>query len=365
MSIARLRADLESIAPARHAYSFDRVGLQVGDPGGACQRVAVSLDSSLAAIQFAHAQGCQALLCHHPIIWDPLAGLRETDARERAVMEAIRLGVTVIAAHTNWDTAPGGVNDALARRLGLTDVRPFGPPPDLAWLKAVVFAPVNAAEAVMQAMADAGAGVIGDYTECAFSAPGTGIFRPGAYANPVIGEPGRREEVEEVRIEMRLEAPDRSAVEAALRSAHPYEGPAYDFVPLVGSAGRQAGRVGRAPEPIAPSKLAAWLDERLMTKSLAWIAHPDRPIESIAVVGGAADGEWRAAQAEGADLFVTGEVRQNVAVEASESGLAIAACGHYATEQPGMEAMAQRLREMGWDAALFEPSPGQAGRPMD
>lgn len=365
MSIARLRADLEAIAPARHAYSFDRIGLQVGSADGGCERVAVSLDSSLAAVQFAHAQGCQALVCHHPIIWDPLPSLTNADVRQKAVMEAIRLGVTVIAAHTNWDTAPGGVNDALSERLGLEKARPFGSSPEVRWLKAIVFAPAESAEALMSAMAAAGAGVIGEYTECAYSSDGVGVFRPGEKANPVIGQPGKREQTPEVRIEMRLEAPDRRRVEAALRAAHPYEEPAYDFVPLEGSAGRKAGRIGSLSEPIPADQLAGWLDERLATRSLVWLAQPQSAIKTIAVVGGAADGEWRAAMAAGADLFVTGEVRQNVAVEASESGLAIAACGHYATEQPGMEAMARRLRELGWDAVLFEPPPGQAGRPSD
>ena len=82
-------------------------------------------------------------------------------------------------------------------------------------------------------------------------------------------------------------------------------------------------------------------------------------------MGGAADGEWLAARNEGADVLITGEVRQNIAVEASESGLKIVAAGHYATEHPGCAALRDRLAAkvpvVDWD--LFEPAAGLGGRP--
>jgi putative NIF3 family GTP cyclohydrolase 1 type 2 len=86
----------------------------------------------------------------------------------------------------------------------------------------------------------------------------------------------------------------------------------------------------------------------------------------VAVVGGAADGEWKAAQRAGASVLVTGEVKQHVALEASESGFAIIAAGHYATEQPGCSALRDRMATAmdGVDWALFEPEPGSAGRPF-
>ena len=83
-------------------------------------------------------------------------------------------------------------------------------------------------------------------------------------------------------------------------------------------------------------------------------------------MGGAADGEWPAAQALGADLYLTGEVKQHVALEASEMGIPIMAAGHYATEQPGAAELAKRMEtlipEVEW--VVFEPAPGQAGRPF-
>ena len=91
----------------------------------------------------------------------------------------------------------------------------------------VVFAPLTHADAVRRALGDAGAGSIGEYTACSFSAPGEGRFTPGDAANPHIGSPGGPEVVDEVRIEC-VCADDlaRGAIEAML-AAHPYEEPAY------------------------------------------------------------------------------------------------------------------------------------------
>jgi hypothetical protein len=98
--------------------------------------------------------------------------------------------------------------------------------------KIVVFVPAEAREAVREAMAAAGAGVIGDYTHCSFASPGAGTFYGGAGTDPAVGEAGRLETVEEWRLEMVAEEPVVAAVIAALKEAHPYEEVAYDVYRL-------------------------------------------------------------------------------------------------------------------------------------
>ena len=155
---------------------------------------------------------------------------------------------------------------------------------------------------------------------------------------------------------MVLRKEDRRAVERALRTAHPYEEPAYDLLLLPPSPEQPAGRVG-VREATTLADFAAETEARLATRAWAW-GDPARPIRRVAVVGGAADGEWRAAQRAGADVLVTGEVKQHVAVEAAESGFALVAAGHYATEQPGVEALRDRMAEVcpAVDWRLFVPA---------
>jgi hypothetical protein len=100
-------------------------------------------------------------------------------------------------------------------------------------LKVVVFVPEQNLAAVREAMAGAGAGVIGNYTHCSFATPGRGTFLGGAGADPAVGEAGRLEEVEEWRLEMVVPAGVLPEVVAAMKDAHPYEEVAYDVYPLI------------------------------------------------------------------------------------------------------------------------------------
>ena len=356
---------LERIAPASYAFSWDKIGLQVGDPSQRVLKAVVSLDRSLAAISFASDRGAQLLLTHHPLIFEPLGSVTSATYEGRAISELIRRGVSHIAAHTNWDAAPGGINDALAAQLGLTDVKSFGSAAATLEFKVVVFAPRESVDALIDACASAGAGVIGDYRRCAFIQDGVGTFEAGTDASPTIGRPGERSSVDEARIEMVCPDGRIRQVLAACRSAHPYEEPAIDVVSLRNGTGNPMGRIGNPQTPMVLADFVEHVDQSLATRSQVW-GKAEKSIRRVAVVGGAADTEWRAARSAGADILVTGEVKQHVALEASESGFALIAAGHYATEQPGCAALANRLAvevsEVDWE--LFDPLPGAAGRPL-
>lgn len=354
---------LEGIAPPSAAFTWDRIGLQIGEPSATVEKALVSLDSSSAAAEAAARTGCQLLLSHHPLIWEPLKSIGSTHPGP-TVRRLIESGVAFVAVHTNWDAAEGGINDVLAARIGLTEIRRFGVGAPTKAFKLVTFVPVGEQQALIDALAAAGAGVIGAYERCAFFSEGTGTFRGGEASNPTIGQAGRIEEVAEARIEMLVSEDRLREVESALRKAHSYEEPAFDFVALREGGGPGLGRIGRLDEPSSLSTLHVRLEERLRTRCWTW-GDPFRWIERVAVVGGAADGEWRAAMEAGAEVLVTGEVRQNVAVEADAAGFAIVAAGHYATENPGMEELRRRmataLPEIEW--TFFEPPPGRGGNP--
>ncbi len=100
-------------------------------------------------------------------------------------------------------------------------------------VKLVWFVPADALDATRDAVFDAGAGRIGDYERCSWYTAGTGTFLGAEGSQPAIGESGAEEHVPELRVE--TVAPDERIddVVAALRSAHPYEEPAYDVYPLL------------------------------------------------------------------------------------------------------------------------------------
>ncbi len=356
---------IEALAPQQYAAPNDPVGLQLGSPDDEVCLAIVSLDPSLAAAQTATADGAGLLVTHHPLIFHPLPSVRTDMGKGAVVGELLRGGVAHIAAHTNWDCAVGGVSDTLAERIGLRSVRPFGQAAPVPSLKLVTFVPKESVEKLVDALARAGAGCIGLYERCAFLSPGSGTFRGREGSQPAVGEPGVVVNVEEVRVEMALPTSLKAEVHRALLAAHPYEAPAFDFL-VVESPGCAIGRVGELDGPLSPKALHARVERELATRCLTWSEHPGSSIRRVAVAGGSGADLWREALAAGAQALVTGEVPQHVGLEASEAGLTVLAAGHYATEQPGAQSLAEELAAAVPEVEfrLFEPEPGQAGRPM-
>lgn len=207
----------------------------------------------------------------------------------------------------------------------------------------MVFVPVDAAEALVDALSAAGAGKLGNYERCAWTTSGTGTFRPLGGAAPTLGEVGRVERVAESRVEMVLPRRRRALVMDALRSAHPYEEPAYDLLELAELPGRQGlGRIGNLSTPVPLGELTERVARVL--PATAWgvraTGDPARTVCTLAVCGGSGDGLLREAAA--ADAFLTADLRHHPASEAPQ-GLALIDAAHWATEWPWLSDAARRL----------------------
>ena len=236
--------------PPGTADSWDAVGLVHGDPAAPVRKVMFAVDPTLEVAREAAGWGADLLVVHHPLFLKPVHGFAATTPKGRTLAALSGAGCALLTAHTNADRAVGGVSEALATALGLTELRPVAADWDAPLDKLTAYVPRADADRVRAALAEAGAGRIGDYDQASFSSPGEGRFRPLAGAAPTIGEVGRPEVVEEVRVEVVLPRGRRTAVVAAMLAAHPYEEPAYDVVELAdpGTAPTGAGRIGTVAE---------------------------------------------------------------------------------------------------------------------
>ena len=232
-TLAQVVSVLEQMYDPAWARDWDAVGLVCGDPTAPVRRVLLAVDPVEAVVDEAVAWHADLLLTHHPLFLRPVNGVPATSSKGRVVHRLVRSGGGLYAAHTNADVAAPGVSDALARVLGLTDLEPLAADAADPVDKIVTFVPEEGVDKVVDALTAAGAGEIGEYSRCAFTAVGTGTFTPGAGARPTIGEIGRRTDVGEHRVEMVLPRGRRAAVVAALRAAHPYEEPAFDVYELL------------------------------------------------------------------------------------------------------------------------------------
>lgn len=345
--LADVVAELERHYDPGWAESWDAVGLVCGDPADDVSRVHFAVDPVAAVAEEAIAAGAQLLVTHHPLYLGGTTSVAATSAKGRLVHTLVRAGVGLYVAHTNADVASPGVSDALADALGLHELRPLEPQPGPAQDKVVVFAPAGAVDRLLDAMAEAGAGTIGDYTRCAFLASGTGTFRPGADANPTVGRSGVVERTPEVRLEMVAPRERRAAVLRAMLAVHPYEEPAWDVIELAAPAGpRGLGRVGSLREPMRLDMFAAHVAGAL--PATAWgvraAGDPSRPVATVAVCGGSGGGLADAALRAGADVLVTADLKHHATSETVEDGgVALVDAAHWATEWPWLPAAAALL----------------------
>ena len=112
-------------APPELAVSWDNVGHLVGEPEAEVKKILVALDITETVVQEAVECGADLIVAHHPVMncrWHEVQRIRSDEAQGRILINMIRNGISAICVHTNLDAAEGGVNDALAEKLGLTGV---------------------------------------------------------------------------------------------------------------------------------------------------------------------------------------------------------------------------------------------------
>ncbi|WP_375483221.1 Nif3-like dinuclear metal center hexameric protein [uncultured Jatrophihabitans sp.] len=351
-TLGEVKAVLDGWFDPRWAESWDAVGLVCGDPAERVDRILLAVDAVPATVAEAVDNRAGLLLTHHPLLLGGVHGVPADDPKGGLVHRMIRGRVAHLVAHTNADVADPGVSDALADRLGLTDLRPLDAQDEQVVDKLVVFVPHADAEAVTDALAAAGAGRLGDYERCAWTTRGEGTFRPLPGASPAVGSIDELTRVPETRIEMVVPRTVRADVVAALRAAHPYEEPAFDLLAQAPLPSRRGtGRLGELRDATALSAFTEQVAAAL--PATAWgvraAGDPERPVRTVAVCGGSGGSLADEARRRGADAFVTADLRHHPVVEAvTERGpgtMALVDAAHWATEAPWLDAVAVRLRE--------------------
>lgn len=332
MRITEVIQALEQWAPPVLQEEYDNCGLQVGDPRADVQRALLTLDCTEAVVAEAISEGCGLIIAHHPVIFKGLRSLTGGNEVQRTLLAAIRANVAIYAIHTNLDNVSGGVCGEMAERLGLKPLHVLDPK-NGQLLKLVVFVPLAQAEALRNALFAAGAGHIGAYDECSHSVEGTGTFRAGEGTKPFVGKQGERHTEREVRIEAVCPAHAVSAVVAALKTAHPYEEPAYDLYSLLNQhCGIGSGLVGEWEEPISEAAFLGRLKEVFGPPAIRHTRLTGRPVKRVALCGGSGAFLIGKALAAKVDAYVTGDVKYHEFF-LPEGRLLLADIGHFEGER--------------------------------
>jgi dinuclear metal center YbgI/SA1388 family protein len=332
MKLAELTSYLENIAPLAYQEDYDNSGLIVGSPDMEITQALVSLDCTEAVVDEAIAKGCQVIVSHHPIVFKGLKRFNGKSYVERVVEKAIKHDIAIYAIHTNLDAIDTGVNARICQTLGLTDCRILSPKHGLL-KKLVTFVPVDYADKVRAALFKAGAGQIGNYSECSFNTDGTGTFKGGENTDPFVGEPGKNHQEAEVRIETVYPANLESKILMALFMEHPYEEVAYDLYPIsnqyqsVGS-----GMVGELANPMGEAEFLQFVKYKMNASVIRHTNLRGKSVKNVAVCGGSGSFLLKHAIAAGADVFITADFKYHEFFDAEEK-IVIADIGHFESEQ--------------------------------
>jgi len=333
-------------APKSIAWEKDNVGLQVGSLRREVKNILLCLDVDEKVVGEANRKNCNLIISHHPLLFRSLKKLDVVnDKKSRIIEKLIKKDITLYSAHTNLDFTKDGVSFQLAKKLKLTNQK-FLLNLSSNQNKLVVFVPLAHADKVAEAMHNAGAGIIGEYSNCSFRNFGTGVFKGSEKSNPRVGVKGKIESVEEVKVEVLVNSFDVKRIVAEMKKAHPYEEVAYDVYPLVNeNVNYGMGVIGELKQSLSEKEFLNLVSKSLRIKNLRFTQGYKSKIKKVAVCGGSGSDLLDAAIQSNADAFVTSDIKYHTFQDAENTILLVDA-GHYETEIPALDELKNRIEEI-------------------
>ena len=332
MKIAEIIQIIEDFAPISYQENYDNAGLLIGDKMAECTGVLICLDAIEAVIEEAIAKKCNLVVAHHPIIFSGLKKITGKNYIERVVIKAIKNNIAIYACHTNLDNVRLGVNHMIADKLGLQN-RKILEPKSGVLKKLYTYVPAENMEKVLNALFVAGAGNIGNYSECSFFVEGVGTFKGNAVSNPYVGKKGIRSTERELKIEVIYPNYLESKILSALKDNHPYEEVAYEVITLDNTyQDMGSGLIGDLEKSMTEKDFLSFLKLKMKTKCIRHTALLKKKIKRVALCGGAGSFLLPKAIAQQADIFISADFKYHQFFDA-DNQIIIADIGHYESEQ--------------------------------
>ncbi len=332
MIVKKITDALEEWTPLAYAEDFDNVGLLVGDANMEVTGVLVTLDTLENVVDEAISKNCNLILSFHPIIFGGLKKLTGSTYVERSVIKAIQNNIAIYSMHTALDNAKDGVNGKICEVLGIQNTKILIPQKGTI-KKLTTYVPKEASEKLKEALFSAGAGNIGNYSNCSFSVEGTGSFMAGENANPTKGKIGQTHYEEEAQIHLTYPKANEGKVLKALFENHPYEEVAYEVQTLENTNQHIGmGMFGELEQPMKETDFLQYVKTKMGVSCIRHSRLLGNKIRKVAVLGGSGAFAIKAAKAAGVDVYITSDIKYHQFYEA-ENQLIIADIGHYETEQ--------------------------------
>lgn len=336
---------IENWAPPGAAWAKDNVGLQVGSAKMEITNIFLCLELTERALNEAISKNCNFIFTHHPFIFKPLNKINtHSDPKGKLIEKLIKNNITLYSAHTNLDFTKEGVSFELAEVLKLQNPQ-FLVNEKSNQFKLVSFIPKNSVDKVTDELFKAGCGIIGNYEKCSFRINGTGTFKGLENTKPIIGKKQNFETVEEVRVEVLIDAWNLSNAVSVLRKSHPYEEPAFDIYSIENdNVNYGYGVIGHLNKSMTKNEFLSHVCSSLKIDNLRYSKGSGRKIKTVAVCGGSGSDLLQAAINQNVDAFVTADLKYHVFQDGENKILFIDA-GHYETEIPVLNVVKRKLED--------------------
>lgn len=345
MKIKEVLSHLEQRFPLCYQEDFDNCGVQCGDKEREITGVLVCFEMSDETIDEAIALNANLVISHHPLVLRKgIQKVEPTNRVGRIICKALENKMVLYSMHTNLDSAPGGVNDLFAQKLGLSDLRVLSPL-SANLQKIAFFVPASHQTVVEEALFAVGCGRLGNYEKCAYHVEGQGSFKPLENATPFIGSCGQLEKVDEARVEMVFPGHLQHRVIEALYANHPYEEPAFDIYRLENpSRSAGLGRIGTLAQPVIAEEYLKMVKQVFGVDFVRYYGDLTKKVQRVALCGGGGSSFISLAQAAGADLYISGDIKYHD-FHTADRKMLIADIGHLESEQFVKEIIFNEIKE--------------------
>lgn len=322
----------EEYCPQWLAEEGDPVGLHLGTLNKPIQRIMMTLDVRPEVVQEAIEKKIDLLIAKHPPIFRPIKRLTTDHPQEKMYADLLKHDIAVYAAHTNMDIIEDGLNDWFCEALGINVENYLLKTHTRHYKKLAVYVPIEDADKLRKALAEAGAGEQGHYDHTSFTSIGEGRFRPNEQAHPAIGKNGQLEKVEEAKVEVIFPEDREEKVLSAMYRVHPYEEVAFDLFSIDEPTQTWGiGRIGELPEALDLDTFVSKVKEVFQLEGLRVVrpTHTNSTVKRIAICGGSGEKFYPYALAQKADVYITGDIYYHTAQDMQSAGLIAIDPGHY------------------------------------
>ncbi|WP_407266987.1 Nif3-like dinuclear metal center hexameric protein [Tenacibaculum maritimum] len=332
MTIKDITSYIEELAPLAYAEDFDNVGLLVGNYQTKVTGILVTLDTLEKTIDEAIANNCNLIVSFHPIIFSGLKKLNGNNYVERVVLKAIQNNIAIYATHTALDNSNNGVSAKMGEVLGLQNLKVLLPKKGLI-KKLTTYVPPTEANHLRKALFEAGAGTIGNYSNCSFNVEGKGSYKGNDNSNPVKGEKGGYVFEEESCISVTFNSYLEQKILKALFNVHPYEEVAYEIITLNNyNQNVGMGMIGELPKEMKEADFLPFVKKTMNTNCIRHSQLLQKPIKKVALLGGSGSFAIDNAIRSGADAYISADFKYHEFFKA-EKKILLADIGHYESEQ--------------------------------